>query len=72
MNSQSLTPHQIVQELDKYIIGQNEAKKNVAIATILPSMNFDINVSIKALTYYARLMFFFYISCCIFFSFANI
>ena len=32
MNSQSLTPHQIVQELDKYIIGQNEAKKNVAIA----------------------------------------
>ena len=47
-------------------------KKNVAIATILPSMNFDINVSIKALTYYARLMFFFYISCCIFFSFANI
>jgi len=28
----SLTPHQIVQELDKYIIGQNEAKKNVAIA----------------------------------------
>jgi ATP-dependent HslUV protease ATP-binding subunit HslU len=32
MNIQSLTPHQIVQELDKYIIGQHEAKKNVAIA----------------------------------------
>lgn len=27
-----LTPKQIVAELDKYIIGQNEAKKNVAIA----------------------------------------
>ena len=32
MEIQSLTPHQIVQELDKYIVGQNEAKKNVAIA----------------------------------------
>ncbi|MFT4033882.1 MAG: ATP-dependent protease ATPase subunit HslU, partial [Siphonobacter sp.] len=28
----SLTPRQIVAELDKYIIGQKEAKKNVAIA----------------------------------------
>ncbi|PWJ39395.1 ATP-dependent protease ATPase subunit HslU [Sediminitomix flava] len=27
-----LTPRQIVEELDKYIIGQNDAKKNVAIA----------------------------------------
>ncbi len=27
-----LTPHQIVNELDKYIIGQNAAKKSVAIA----------------------------------------
>ncbi len=27
-----LTPHQIVKELDKYIIGQDDAKKNVAIA----------------------------------------
>ena len=27
-----MTPHQIVAELDKYIIGQNEAKRNVAIA----------------------------------------
>ena len=26
------TPRQIVQQLDKYIIGQNEAKKSVAIA----------------------------------------
>jgi ATP-dependent HslUV protease ATP-binding subunit HslU len=29
---EELTPRQIVEELDKYIIGQNEAKKNVAIA----------------------------------------
>ena len=27
-----LTPNQIVAELDKYIIGQNEAKKAVAVA----------------------------------------
>ncbi|MFC0183235.1 hypothetical protein ACFFJX_11980 [Pseudarcicella hirudinis] len=27
-----LTPRQIVEELDKYIIGQSDAKKNVAIA----------------------------------------
>jgi ATP-dependent HslUV protease ATP-binding subunit HslU len=27
-----LTPHQIVAELDKFVIGQNEAKKSVAIA----------------------------------------
>lgn len=33
MNIQSnLTPQQIVKELDKYIIGQSDAKKNVAIA----------------------------------------
>lgn len=30
--TQQLTPQQIVAELDKYIIGQQEAKKNVAIA----------------------------------------
>ncbi|MDH5609550.1 MAG: ATP-dependent protease ATPase subunit HslU [Cyclobacteriaceae bacterium] len=29
---ENLTPRQIVEELDKYIIGQHEAKKNVAIA----------------------------------------
>ena len=28
----NLTPRQIVGELDKYIIGQDDAKKNVAIA----------------------------------------
>ena len=28
----SMTPKQIVAELDKYIIGQDEAKKSVAIA----------------------------------------
>src|SRR5687768_8232193 len=32
MDSQYLTPRQIVAELDKYIIGQYEAKRNVAIA----------------------------------------
>ncbi len=31
-NFDSLTPKQIVEELDKYIIGQNDAKKAVAIA----------------------------------------
>jgi ATP-dependent HslUV protease ATP-binding subunit HslU len=32
MNSTHLTPRQIVAELDKYIVGQFEAKRNVAIA----------------------------------------
>jgi len=32
MDSDYLTPKQIVEELDKYIIGQYEAKRNVAIA----------------------------------------
>ena len=32
INLDLLTPKQIVAELDKYIIGQNDAKKNVAIA----------------------------------------
>ena len=32
MNNTYLTPQQIVKELDKYIIGQSDAKKNVAIA----------------------------------------
>jgi len=32
MKIQELTPHQIVKELDKYIIGQDKAKKMVAIA----------------------------------------
>jgi ATP-dependent HslUV protease ATP-binding subunit HslU len=31
-NSKYLTPQQIVEELDKYIIGQHNAKRNVAIA----------------------------------------
>jgi ATP-dependent HslUV protease ATP-binding subunit HslU len=30
--SSSLTPHQVVRELDKYIIGQGNAKRSVAIA----------------------------------------
>ncbi|WP_339837956.1 ATP-dependent protease ATPase subunit HslU [Paenibacillus sp. FSL R7-0272] len=32
MNSQALTPRQIVTELDKYIVGQKQAKKSVAVA----------------------------------------
>ena len=32
MDSAYLTPRQIVEELDKYIIGQDDAKRNVAIA----------------------------------------
>ena len=32
MDSSALTPKQIVAELDKYIIGQDDAKRNVAIA----------------------------------------
>jgi ATP-dependent HslUV protease ATP-binding subunit HslU len=32
LNPKYLTPKQIVAELDKYIVGQNEAKRNVAIA----------------------------------------
>ncbi|KAA8784622.1 ATP-dependent HslUV protease ATP-binding subunit HslU [Paenibacillus sp. 4624] len=32
MNSQALTPRQIVAELDKYIVGQKQAKKSVAVA----------------------------------------
>ncbi|AOZ94811.1 ATP-dependent protease ATPase subunit HslU [Paenibacillus crassostreae] len=32
MSNQSLTPRQIVAELDKYIVGQKQAKKSVAVA----------------------------------------
>ncbi|NWL86380.1 MULTISPECIES: ATP-dependent protease ATPase subunit HslU [unclassified Paenibacillus] len=32
MNNQNLTPRQIVIELDKYIVGQKQAKKSVAVA----------------------------------------
>lgn len=32
MVNQSLTPRQIVAELDKYIVGQKQAKKSVAVA----------------------------------------
>ena len=32
MNEQQLTPRQIVHELDRFIVGQDEAKKAVAIA----------------------------------------
>lgn len=32
IEEKNLTPQQIVRELDKYIIGQKEAKRSVAIA----------------------------------------
>ena len=32
MNSLDMTPREIVRELDKYIVGQDSAKKAVAIA----------------------------------------
>jgi len=32
MDNQNLTPRQIVTELDKYIVGQKQAKKSVAVA----------------------------------------
>ena len=32
MNNESMTPRQIVAELDKYIVGQKQAKKSVAVA----------------------------------------
>ncbi|GAF09677.1 ATP-dependent hsl protease ATP-binding subunit HslU [Paenibacillus pini JCM 16418] len=32
MDNQTLTPRQIVAELDKYIVGQKQAKKSVAVA----------------------------------------
>ena len=32
MNMSELTPKQVVAELDKYIIGQDDAKREVAIA----------------------------------------
>jgi len=32
LDSKNLTPRQIVEELDKYIVGQKDAKRNVAIA----------------------------------------
>ncbi|HEU5406266.1 MAG TPA: HslU--HslV peptidase ATPase subunit, partial [Nitrospira sp.] len=32
LNLNSLTPHQIVEELNRYVIGQKDAKRMVAIA----------------------------------------
>lgn len=32
MNREAMTPRQIVEELDQYIVGQNKAKKSVAVA----------------------------------------
>ena len=33
-----MTPQEIVHELDKYIVGQGEAKRAVAFTTMLPSV----------------------------------
>jgi len=42
-----LTPRQIVKELDKYIIGQDDAKKNVAIAMRNRWRRMNVNSDIK-------------------------
>lgn len=34
-NLDDLTPRQIVEELDKYVVGQNAAKKAVAVALLI-------------------------------------
>ena len=48
MNNTSLTPPQIVRELDKYIIGQTDAKKNVAIALRNRWRRMNVKSDIKA------------------------
>ena len=42
-----LTPRQIVSELDKYIIGQDKAKKNVAIALRNRWRRMNVNSDIR-------------------------
>jgi len=47
LNPKYLTPQQIVAELDKYIVGQNEAKRNVAIALRNRWRRMNANVEMK-------------------------
>ena len=46
-NIKNMTPQEIVNELDKYIIGQNEAKRNVAIALRNRWRRLNVNDEIK-------------------------
>lgn len=48
MDSAYLTPRQIVEELDKYIIGQDDAKRNVAIALRNRWRRMSVNSEIKS------------------------
>jgi ATP-dependent HslUV protease ATP-binding subunit HslU len=48
MDPKYLTPRQIVEELDKYIIGQYEAKRNVAIALRNRWRRMNVNSDIRA------------------------
>jgi ATP-dependent HslUV protease ATP-binding subunit HslU len=48
MDSKYLTPQAIVAELDKYIIGQNEAKRNVAIALRNRWRRMDVKSDIRS------------------------
>jgi ATP-dependent HslUV protease ATP-binding subunit HslU len=48
MDSRYLTPKQIVAELDKYIIGQDEAKRNVAIALRNRWRRMDVKSEIRS------------------------
>ncbi len=47
MEEKNLTPRQIVKELDKYIIGQDGAKKNVAIAMRNRWRRMNVNTEIR-------------------------
>ncbi|MBS1681079.1 MAG: ATP-dependent protease ATPase subunit HslU [Bacteroidetes bacterium] len=47
LDSKKLTPSQIVEELDKYIVGQKEAKRNVAIALRNRWRRMNANAEIK-------------------------
>ena len=46
-NIKNMTPQEIVNELDKYIIGQKEAKRNVAIALRNRWRRLNVNDEIK-------------------------
>ncbi len=48
IEERNLTPHQIVEELDKYIIGQDKAKRNVAIAMRNRWRRMNVKTDIKS------------------------